>query len=133
MQLNVYLGFNGQCEEALTFYQSVLGGEMTAMMPIKGSPMEEQFPPAHRGGILHGCLALDNMMIMGSDAGAANYEKPSSVSICINLEDGAEADRLFSALSEGGEVRMPLSETFFAKKFGEFTDRFGVKWLINCA
>jgi PhnB protein len=133
MRLNVYLLFKRQCAEAIDFYQSVLGGKISAMLKVAGSPAEPNFPPESKDNILHACLEFDNMSILASDCPPALYDKPQSTSICINLEDEKEAGRIFNALSKGGNIVMPLEQTFFAKKYGQFVDRFGTRWMIHCA
>lgn len=133
MRLNVYLNFLGKCEEALKFYQSALGGEISAMVKVAGTPAEAHYPADMKNNVLHGCLTLDNMDIMASDCPPSMYVKPANTAICINLEDEKNGERIFSALSEDGAVLMPFEQTFFAKKYGMFTDRFGVSWMVHCA
>ncbi len=133
MRLNHYLHFLGQCEEALTLYQRVLGGEITAMMKVKGSPAEEHYGPAGANDVLHACLTLEGCDIMASDAPKQFYSKPQGAHICITLDDETEAERIFNALSEGGEITMPFEATFFAKKYAMFNDRFGTRWMIHCS
>jgi len=133
MRLNVYLLFKSQCEEALTFYQSVLGGKITAMDKVAGSPAEPHYPPESKNDILHAALALDNMDILASDCPPSMYDKPRGTSICIMLQDEAEADRIYGALSKGGDIIMPLEKTFFAKKYAQWVDRFGARWMLHCS
>ena len=133
MRLNAYLLFKGQCEDAIAFYQSVLGGEVKAMLKVAGTPAEPHFPPESKNDILHACLSLDNMDILASDCPPSMFEKMRGASICINLEDEKESERIFAALSDGGEITMPMAATFFAKKYGQFVDRFGTRWMVHCA
>jgi PhnB protein len=133
MRLNTYLMFKGQCDEAVNFYQSVLGGDIKAMVKVGGSPAEPHFPPESKNDVLHACLTVANMDIMASDCPPSMYDKMRGASVCINLEDEKETDRIFGALSKGGEVTMPLAPTFFAKKYGQFVDRFGTRWMVHCA
>ncbi|GJL93147.1 VOC family protein [Hyphococcus sp.] len=133
MRLNTYLMFKGQCDEAITFYHSVLGGEIKAVIKVAGSPAEPHFPPESKNDLLHACLTVANMDIMASDCPPSMYDKMRGASVCINLEDEKEADRIFAALSKGGEIIMGLEQTFFAKKYGQFVDRFGTRWMIHCA
>ncbi|WP_428407839.1 VOC family protein [Hyphococcus sp.] len=133
MRLNHYLHFLGQCEEALTLYQRVLGGEITAMMKVKGSPAEGHYGHDGANDVLHGCLSLEGCDIMASDAPKQFYTKPNGAHICIVLDNEDEAERIFNALSDGGEIAMPFEATFFAKKYAMFNDRFGTRWMIHCA
>ena len=103
------------------------------MNKIAGTPAEPHYPPDMKDNVLHGCLTLDTMDIMASDCPPTMYAKPANISICINLDDEKKAERIFGALSEGGKVVMPFEETFFAKKYALFQDRFGVSWMTICA
>jgi len=132
MQLNPYLSFNGQCEEAFRFYERSLGGKIIAMVTYKDTPMAEQTPADWRGKIAHARLQLGNQLLMGSDGMVNCYEKPQGFTVAINIDDPAEAERVFHALAEGGTTRMPIQETFWARRFGMTTDRFGTPWMINC-
>ena len=132
MQLNFYLSFLGKTEEAITFYQSVLGGKIMAMLKVAGSPAEEHWPAESRDDILHACLDLGDVMIMASDSPKSMYSKPQGSHICINVTDEAEAKRLYKALSQGGEIFMAMEPTFFAKQYAMFADRFGTQWMIHC-
>src|SRR4051812_7577523 len=99
MQLNPYLTFNGQCEEALNFYQRCLGGKIEAMMPHEGSPAAEQVPPEWRKKILHARLSVDGQVIMASDAPPDRYRPPQGFSMSIGFKTAAEGEKVFKALS----------------------------------
>ena len=131
MQLNPYLSFNGQCEEAFKFYQKVLGGELTAMR-YQETPMAEQTPPEWRGKIAHARLSVGGQMLMASDAPPDRYEPMKGVQVTLNIEEPAEAERVFNALAAGGTQTMPIQETFWARRFGMLVDRFGTPWMVNC-
>jgi PhnB protein len=133
MQLNAYLMFNGQCEEAFTFYAKCLGGKIEAMMPHAGSPAEKHAPPEWRDKILHACLSVGDSKLMASDAPPDHFEKVQGTFVNIALEDPVEGERIFNELSEGGTVRMPFAKTFWAERFGMVIDRFGTPWMVNCA
>jgi PhnB protein len=133
MQLNPYLTFNGQCETAFKFYEQCLGGKIVMMMTHGESPISEQTAEAWRDKILHAQLTIGDIVLMGSDAPPDYFEKPQGFSVNLQFEDVAEAERVFQALTESGTVRMPLQETFWAKRFGMFVDRFGIPWMINCS
>ncbi|MTZ14968.1 VOC family protein [Pseudomonas sp. JL972] len=137
MKLSTYLTFDGQAREAFTFYQQVLGGTLE-MMTFAQAPEAEQFPAEHRDRIMHVCLTLDDYWLMasdtmpGMDCGSGTYEGIKGCSISLHPDSVAEGERLFAGLSAGGQVVMPMEKTFWAERFGMFTDRFGVSWMVNC-
>jgi PhnB protein len=132
MQLNPYLSFNGQCEAAVTFYQQVLGGEIAAMLRYGDTPMAEQTAPDWRSKIAHARLIVGGQLLMASDSPPEHYEPMKGISVTLNLDEPAEAERVYHALAAGGTQTMPIQETFWARRFGMLTDRFGVPWMINC-
>ncbi len=132
MQLNAYLLFNGNCEEAFRFYEKTLGGKIEAMNLYAGTPAEKHVPPELRNKILHARLVVGKAVLMGSDAPPDQFDEPKGFSVALEIEDPAEAERLFTALEQGGKVKMPLAQTFWAAKFGMLVDRFGIPWIINC-
>lgn len=133
MQLNPYLNFNGQCEVAFKFYEQCLGGEITVMLTYGSSPMAEQTPPEWREKIMHARLAVGDEVLMGSDSPPGQqYEAIKGISVALNVNDPAEAERVFSALAENGTIQMRIQSTFWAARFGMLTDQFGVPWMVNC-
>jgi PhnB protein len=132
MQLNPYLTFNGNCEEAFNFYAKVLGGKIEAMVPHEGSPAEGHVPAEWRKKILHARLSLGNQLLMASDAPPGRQEPMKGFSVTLGIEKEDEAERVFHALAKDGSVQMPIQETFWAKRFGMLVDRFGTPWMINC-
>lgn len=133
MKFATYIFFAGDAEEAFRFYHSVLGGEITAMAPHEGTPGEDHVPPEWKQKIMHACLEVDGNMLMASDAPPDRDDgQRGGFSVSIQLDDVAEGERIFTALSEGGTISMPYSETFWSKGFGMFKDRFGVNWMVNC-
>ena len=132
MQLNPYLTFNGQCEAAFKFYAQCLGGKIVAMMTHEGTPMAKDTPPEWLGKIIHARMMVGDTILMGSDAPPPHYEPMKGFSVTLGTDEPAEADRVFNALAEGGTVRMPIQETFWARRFGMLVDRFGTPWMINC-
>jgi PhnB protein len=130
--LNAYLTFNGQCEQAFRFYERCLGGKIEMMMTHGESPMAEQTPPELRSRIMHARMTVGNAVLMGADASPQFFSQPQEFSVSISVKDADEAQRIFTALAEGGTVRMPLQETFWAKRFGMLIDRFGTPWMVNC-
>jgi PhnB protein len=133
MLITPYLFFDGDCEEAFAHYAEVLGGEIVAMLPHTGTPAEAEVPPAWRSKIIHACLRVGDQMLMASDAPPGRQQTPQGMSVSLHIDEVAEAERVFAALSEGGTVTMPLAETFWARRFGMFTDRYGTPWMINCS
>ena len=137
--VNIYLTFNGDCEAAFEFYKSVFGGEFDSISRFGEMPPQEgmaAMPDAMKTRIMHVTLPIGgNTVIMGSDTGgewAANFKQGNNFSISVNTDDKAEADRIFNALAAGGEVTMPMENTFWEAYFGMLNDRFGVQWMVNC-
>lgn len=132
MQLNPYLTFNGRCEAAFGFYERSLGGKIVAMVPHAGTPAEQHVPSEWRNKILHARLMVGDEVLMGSDAPPDRYEEPKGISVTLQIEDPADAERIFHALAENGTVRMPIQQTFWAARFGMLVDQFGIPWMVNC-
>ena len=130
--LNPYLHFNGQCEEAFNFYAKVLGGEIVTMMAHKGTPAEEHVPAEWRNKIIHARLMVGDKLLMASDAPPDRFDQPKGFSVTVGVDTAAEAERIYNTFAEGGTVRMPMEETFFAERFGMVTDRLGTPWMILC-
>jgi PhnB protein len=133
MQFQPYLTFNGNCAEAMKFYERVLGGQMQMMMKMKDAPEQCDQMPAGAGDlIMHACLVLEGSMLMASDAMPGQpFDGMKGFGVAITYPTPEAARPVFEALSEGGQVGMPLGETFWAQAFGMVTDRFGTPWLIN--
>jgi len=132
MQLNAYLHFNGQCEAAFQFYERCLAGKIVAMFTHAGSPMEADTPPEWRDKIMHARLVVGDNVLMGSDMPQERFEGAKGFSVSLGVDDPQEAEKVFHALAEGGTVRMPIQETFWAVRFGMLEDRFGIPWMVNC-
>lgn len=133
MQISPYISFKGNCDEAFKFYHEILGGELRDRMTHGNSPMAEHSPKDWHDKILHISLFVGDNIIMGSDAPPQYQEDHKGISISIAPESIHDGERIFNALSEGGTVRMPFQETFWAGGFGMVVDRFGVPWMVNCA
>jgi len=136
--VNVYLNFDGNCEQAFTFYKSVFGGEFPYIGRFNEMPPQEGMPPlpAEMGNkIMHVSLQISNeTSIMGSDTGgewAASFKQGNNFSVSINADNKEEADKLFNGLSNGGTVTMPINKTFWGDYFGMFTDKFGINWMVS--
>jgi PhnB protein len=132
MQLNPYLFFNGKCEAAFRFYEKVLGGKIVAMMTHEETPIADQVAPEMRKAIIHARLTVGDSVIMGSDAPPDRYDAAKGFSVTVGVEEPAEAERIFAALSKDGTIRMPMEETFWAHRFGMLVDQYGIPWMINC-
>lgn len=129
--LNVYLSFNGNCLEAMEFYHSCLGGNLS-VQKIGDSPLAKEMPARMKDQVLHATLVTENFDLMGTDCvPAAGILKGNSVSLCINCGTEEEIGRLYKKLSGGGEEKFPLNFTFWGALFGAFTDKYGQHWLLN--
>ncbi len=136
MQIQPYLFFDGRCEEALAFYRDALGGEVTNLMRFKDNPEtceSGMIPPGSEDKVMHAHLRIGETHLMASDGRCTGQPSFQGFSLSITAADAAEADRLFAALGDGGQVRMPLGKTFFSPKFGMVADRFGVSWMVIVA
>ncbi len=132
--INPYLNFDGNCEEAFNFYKSVFGGEFTEMNRFSEMPDASALSPADAHRIMHITLPIGgDTVLMGSDTppGMGVSSNGSNITISIQTSDNAETDRLYRGLSAGGQITMPLSQTFWGARFGMWTDRFGIQWMIN--
>jgi PhnB protein len=129
---SISLSFDGQCEAAFRFYERCFGGKITLLLTWADSPVAKDAPPEWGAKILHASLLVGDIAIAGSDALPKGYERPRGFNLLLGLSDPQEAERLFDALAEGGTVSVPLQETFWAKRYGWVTDRFGIPWTVNC-
>lgn len=136
MRVEPYLFFEGRCEEALAFYKTALGAEVTALMRFKDSPEPipaDMCPPGSQDKIMHANFRIGETVLMASDGRATGQPAFQGFSLSLTAPTDAEAQRLFGALAEGGQVQMPLGRTFYASSFGMVTDRFGVPWMVITA
>ncbi len=132
MQLNSYLHFNGNCEEAFTLYEKCLGGKIDGVFRYEGAPGPEQVPAEWRSKIMHARMTIGDQVLMGMDAPKERFHKPQGFHVNIAVKDAAEGKKVFEALSENGTVTMPFGPTFWSPGFAMFVDRFGVPWMVNC-
>ena len=133
MNVQPYLFFDGRCEEALEFYGSALGAEVTMLMRNNESPEPPppgMVPPGSEKKILHASFRIGETTLMASDGHCQGKPEFKGFSLSITVASEAEADRVFAALGNGGQVQMPLSKTFFSPRFGMVADRFGVGWMV---
>lgn len=131
MEVNPYLMFNGNCAEALKFYEQVLGAKVLFSTPFEGSPACDTVPADWADKILHATLSIGDSKIMASDAPPGHYQAPQGIQVSLSLQDPAKGEEIFNALSENGQVQMPYQPTFWAAGFGMCTDRFGIPWMVN--
>lgn len=136
--INPYLNFQGNCEEAFHLYQSVFGGEFHYISRYKDMPVQEGMPPMSEemgNKIMHMSLPIsEQIMLMGSDAGgdwAPNIVMGNNVTLSITVDSREEADRIFHALSQGGQVTMPMTQQFWGDYFGMWIDKFGINWMMS--
>ena len=132
MQVQPYLFFDGRCEEAVEFYRKALGAEVQALMRFKDNPEPQpgMVPPGSENKVMHACLRIGDTSIMASDGNCQGRPSFQGFSLTLTAANDVEAERLFGVLADGGQVRMPLTKTFFASRFGMLADRFGVGWMV---
>jgi len=131
LQLDNYLFFDGNCADAMRFYERTLGGKLQ-LMTHGDSPMAAQTPPGSANRIMHARLELDGRLLMASDSMVGQpYEGMKGFSLSLIYPTVAEAQRIFAALADGGQVTMPIAKTFWAEAFGMLVDRFGTPWMVN--
>ena len=136
MQVQPYLFLDGRCEEAIEFYRKTLGAEVTMLMRFKDAPDPHppgMIPPGAENKVMHSSLRVGDTTFMASDGKCLGKPTFQGFSLSLTVANDAEAERKFAALSEGGQVQMPLAKTFFSSRFGMISDRFGVGWMLVVA
>ena len=134
MNIQPYLTFGGRCEEALEFYKKSLGADVTSMMRWKDSPDAAMKPPSgFESKIMNAAFRIGRTELMADDGMAEKPADFKGMTLAIGVADDDEATRVFTALSQGGKVSMPLMKTFWTSSFGMLTDKFGVPWMVNVA
>ena len=134
MQVQPHLCFEGRCEEAVEFYQKTLGAEVMMLMRFQDSPEPPQpgmVPPNSEHKVMHTSFRIGEATVMASDGQCAGRPSFQGFALSLTVPDEAEAERLFAALADGGQVQMPLTTTFFAPRCGMVADRFGVAWMVT--
>ena len=129
-----YLFFNGNCEQAVEFYRKALGAEVQMTMRYKESPEPPKpgmIPPGFENKIMHTSFRIGQTTIMASDGCSPDQAKFEGFSLALSVQNEAEADRAFTALANGGQVKMPLAKTFWSPRFGMVEDKFGVAWMVS--
>lgn len=135
MKFTTNLVFKDNCEEAFRFYENVLGGKLIALIRVKDSPIAAEFPPESANMVLHAMLQVGEGILMGSDSppNCPGSGPMSGFHVHLHAETPESAETLFASLSHGGNILMPISETFWAHRFGVLVDRYGTPWMVNCA
>jgi PhnB protein len=131
MQIQPYLFFEGRCDEALAFYQQAVGAEVLMLMRFKEAPDHGTPAPEKADKVMHASLRIGKSVMMASDGNCSGKPDFVGVSLSLTIADDAQAEHAFNALADGGQVFMPLTQTFFASRFGMLTDRFGVSWMVT--
>ena len=132
LDASVGLSFNGDCEAAFKLYERLLGGKAEFVITWGASPLAGDVPREWHDKLLFARLRARHMTLVGGDIPPNSYRRPAGFTLCVSADDEAEAERLFAALAEGGTVQMALQPTFFATRYGEVVDRFGIPWEIRC-
>lgn len=136
MQIQPYLFFDGRCEEAIDFYRKTLGAKVEMLMRYKESPEPQQpgmVPPGSGDKVMHSTLRIGDTTVMASDGHCQGQPSFQGFSLSLSAANAAEAQKLYAALADGGQVQMPLGKTFYSPCFGMLRDRFGVSWMIITA
>jgi PhnB protein len=129
MKLYPHLNFGGNCEEAFRFYEKLLGGRITMMM--RASELPAGVPaPGSPDAVIHAHMTVAGIELIGNDVPRNHFKPIRSNYVCLAVDSAEDADRVYTGLAEGGEVSMPIAETFFATRFAQLRDRFGVLWTI---
>jgi PhnB protein len=132
MNVQPYISFEGRAAEAIEFYKGAVGAKVDVVMHFKDAPpdMQAQMSPESKDMVMHAAFHIGDTQVMASDGQCTGKASFSGISLTLNAADNAEAEKLFGALGKGGQVTMPMSETFFAHRFGVVSDKFGVNWMV---
>jgi PhnB protein len=130
MRLHAYLNYGGNCAQAFRFYEQHLGGKITMMMTHGQQPNAKDVPPELKNAILYARMSIGETELMGSDVPPDRFQPMRSVYLSLTVSSIEEAERIYALLSDGGQIFMPIQETFFAFRFGMLRDKFGTSWMI---
>jgi PhnB protein len=133
MTIQPYLFFDGRADEALEFYRKTLGAKIEMLMRFKEAPDQSMVPPNGGEKVMHACFRIGDSSMMASDGRCMGQASFQGFALSFTVANEAEADRVFGALGEGGQVQMPLTKTFFSPRFGMVADKFGVSWMVYVA
>jgi PhnB protein len=130
MKLHTYLNYGGNCEQAFRFYEQHLGGKITMMMTHGQQPNPHDVPPNWKNAILHARISIGETVLMGADILPDRFQPIRSAYLSLTVGSIEEAERIYALLSDGGQIFMPMQETFFAFRFAQLRDKFGTSWMI---
>ncbi len=130
MKMHTYLNFPGTCKEALAFYEKHLGGKIIMMSTFDQVPDQKTVPPGLENGVLHARMEIGETILMASDGPKERVQPMRSAYLSLSVDSDAEAECIYAALSDSGEIFMALAETFFASRFAQFRDKFGINWML---
>lgn len=133
MQVQPYLFFDGRCEEAIDFYKKAIGANVETLMRWKDNPDQSACTPQNANKVMHVSVKIGDVSVLASDGRSEGKPEFKGFALTISAKTEGEADKLFAALSDGGQVQMPLTKTFFSPKFGMCADKFGVGWMVLVA
>lgn len=128
MELDIYLNYGGNCEQAFRFYEQHLGGNITTMVRHSGRPDQADVPAGWEAAILHARIEIGKAVLMGADIPGA--EPMRSAYLTLSADSAEEAERLYALLADGGQIFMKMQETFFASRFAQLRDKFGTSWML---
>ena len=130
MKLHAYLNYGGNCEEAFRFYEKNLGGKITMMMKQSQLPVQYNVQPGTENAVVHARMSIAGVELIANDVPKSDFKPVRSSYLFFALDSSKDADRVYAVLAEGGEIGMPIAQTFFASRFGQLRDRFGTLWTI---
>jgi PhnB protein len=130
MKLTTHLHYGGNCAEALRFYEEHLGAKISFMMTYEQMPEPKNIPPGCEQGVLHASIRIADATIMAGDAPADRFQPMRSAYLALSVDSDEEAERIYALLTDGGEIILPMAETFFALRFAMLRDKFGILWMI---
>ena len=130
MQVQPYLSFEGRCDEAIEFYKKAVDAKVDMLMRFKESPDQSMVSPESKDKVMHAAVHIGNTQILMSDGRCQGSPNFNGIALALSAASEADADRMFNALADGGQVRMPMTKTFFSPRFGMLADKFGVGWMV---
>lgn len=130
MKVRTFLNYGGNCADALRFYEKHLGGKIGMIMTHDQAPGQTDVKPEWAKAVLYATITIGETLLMASDVPTDRFQPMRSVYICLNVDSDAEAEHIYKILADGGEIFMPMQETFFATKFGQLRDKFGTSWMV---
>jgi PhnB protein len=130
MKLLTYLNYGGNCEQAFRFYEQHLGGKITMLMRYGEQPNPQDVPPERKNAILHARMIIGETELLGADVPPERFQPMRSAYLSLSLDNTEDAERIYHLLSDGGQIFMPMEETFLAFRFAMLRDKFGTSWMI---